>query len=51
MGKRERYIVTLTDGTRKNVLAGTFSEVVQMLGEENVTLIEKLDYEEPEEEK
>ena len=46
MGQKERYVVTLEDGTRKNVLAATFQEVIMMMGEENVVKIEKLDYEE-----
>lgn len=48
MDQKERYIVTLEDGRRLNVLAKTFKDVLLMLGEENVTLIEKLDYQEEE---
>lgn len=46
MDQRERYIATLADGKRMNVVAATFQEVLQMLGEENVVSIEKLDYDE-----
>lgn len=48
MRQRERYIATLEDGRQANVLAYTFAEVIQMLGEENIVKIEKLDYEEVE---
>lgn len=44
--KKERYIVEMEDGRRMTVVAGTFQEVLAMYGEENVTKIEKLDYEE-----
>ena len=44
--QKERYIVTMVDGTRVNVVASTYQEVIQMYGEENVTMIKKLDYEE-----
>ena len=43
---KERYIVELEDGRRLNVVAATFQEVLAMYGEENVTKIEKLDYQE-----
>lgn len=46
--KKERYLVTMEDGSCKNALAATFQEVLQMFGEENVCKIEKWDYEEPE---
>lgn len=46
MGQKERYIATLEDGRQANVLAETFSEVIMMLGEENIVKIEKLPYEE-----
>lgn len=46
MDQKERYIVTMTDGTRMNAVAKSFSECLQMFGEENVEKIEKLDYEE-----
>lgn len=44
--QKERYIVTLEDGKRVNVVAATFQEVLAMYGEENVVKIEKLDYQE-----
>ncbi len=50
MGKRERYIATTTDGKQYNCIAATFMEVVQMLGEENLVKIEKLDFEEAQKE-
>ena len=50
MNQKERYVVTLEDGKQANVLANTFAEVIQMLGEENIRIIEKLDYEEVPEE-
>lgn len=43
--KKERYLVTLHDGTRMNVLAETFSEILRMYGEENVEEIKKMGYE------
>jgi hypothetical protein len=43
--KKERYVVTMQDGTRMNVLAATFSEILRMYGEENVEEIKKMDYE------
>ena len=44
--KKERYIVELEDGKRLNIVAESYQEVLRMYGEENVTKIEKLDYEE-----
>lgn len=44
--KKERYIVTLKDGTQYNALCETFAECAQAFGEENVVKMEKLDYEE-----
>jgi len=44
--KKERYVVTLEDGRRVNVVAATFQECLAMYGEENVVMIAKLDYEE-----
>ena len=44
--QKERYIVELEDGSRKNVVAASFQECIAMFGEENVTKIVKLDYEE-----
>ena len=44
--QKERYIATLEDGRQVNVLAATFSEVIMMLGEENLVKIEKLPYDE-----
>ena len=46
MDQKERYIVTMTDGRRINAVATSFSECLQMFGEENVEQIEKLDYQE-----
>ena len=46
MDQKERYVVYLEDGRMLNVVASTFQEVLQMFGEENVTRIEKLEYEE-----
>lgn len=42
--QKERYVVTLEDGRRINVVASTFQECLAMYGEENVVKIEKLDY-------
>lgn len=42
--QKERYIVTMENGERKNVVAATFQEVLAMFGEENVSMISKLDY-------
>lgn len=47
--QKERYIVTMCDGNRLNVVAASFQEVLAMYGEENVEKIEKLDYEEADE--
>lgn len=46
--KKERYIVTMEDGTRKTVVATTFQECLAMFGEENVSMITKLEYQEEE---
>lgn len=46
--QKERYIVTMVDGRRMNAVAASFQEVIQMFGEENVTIIEKLEYQEVE---
>ena len=44
--QKERYVVTLTDGTMKTCVLQSFQEALHLFGEENVTKIEKLDYEE-----
>ena len=44
--QKERYVVTLEDGRRINVVAATFQECLTMYGEENVVMISKLDYQE-----
>lgn len=44
--QKERYVVTMKDGRQVNAVAATFSECLQMFGEENVEKIEKLDYQE-----
>lgn len=51
--KKERYIVVMrieNNGAefviRKNVLAGTFRECLEMYGEENIVMVSKLGYEE-----
>lgn len=44
--RKERYVVTMVDGNVITAVASTYQEVLQMFGEENVTKIEKLDYEE-----
>jgi hypothetical protein len=41
--KKERYIVTKNDGTKMNVLAETFSEILRMYGEEDIESIKKMD--------
>ena len=43
--QKERYIVTMEDGRQMNVVCGTIAECVVMFGEENITRIEKLPYE------
>lgn len=45
MDQKEIYVVTFVDGTGKNVIASTYQEVLAMFGEENITKIEKSDYE------
>ena len=44
--QKERYIVTLVDGTRKTCVLASFQEALALFGEENVTKVEKLDYKE-----
>ena len=44
--QKERYIVEMEDGRLVNVVAASFQECLAMYGEENVTRIEKLSYEE-----
>lgn len=44
--QKERYVVEMIDGTRKTCVLSSFQEVLALFGEENVTKIEKLDYEE-----
>lgn len=44
--KKERYIVRLTDGTRKTCVLSSFQEALALFGEEFVESIEKLDFEE-----
>lgn len=44
--QKERYIVTMADGTQINSVCGTFSECIAAFGEENIVKIEKLDYQE-----
>lgn len=44
--QKERYIVTLEDKRRVNVVAASFQECLAMFGEEQVEKIEKLPYEE-----
>ena len=46
--QKERYIVQLSDGRSVNALAESFSECVQLYGEENIVYIRKLDYKDPE---
>ena len=47
--KKERYIIELTDGRKVNAVAQSFQECIQLYGEENITYISKLEYEEPSE--
>ena len=44
--QKERYNVTMADGTMKTAVCSSFQEVLQLFGEENVEKIEKLDFEE-----
>ena len=44
--QKERYVVTMTDKSMKNVVAQSYQEVIQLFGEENIEKIEKLPYEE-----
>ena len=46
MGRKERYNIVMHDGTRITAVASSFSEILQMFGEELVCMIEKLDYNE-----
>lgn len=45
--QKERYIIKLTDGKTVNAVCSSFSECIQLYGEENVVYIRKLDYEDP----
>ena len=47
--QKERYIVTLTNGKRINALVQSIMECVQLYGEENIVMIEKLDHPEEQE--
>ena len=40
----ERYLVKKVDGTMDNALCSSFQEVLALYGEENVEMIEKLEY-------
>lgn len=42
--KKERYIVTLTNGVEINANCSTFRECIDAFGEESVKKMEKLDY-------
>ena len=44
--KKERYIIKCADGKIYNAVCRSFTECIMMFGEENITQIEKLDYEE-----
>ncbi len=48
--KKERYIIRMRDGKGATVVAESFQECLQMFGEENVEMIQVLDYDEPKEE-
>lgn len=47
--QKERYILELADGKRVNALCESFTECIQLYGEENIVYIRKLDYDEPKE--
>ena len=46
---KERYNVTMADGTMKTAVCASFQEVLWLFGEENVEKIEKLEYQQQEE--
>ena len=48
--KKERYVIRLADGKAVTALAQSFQECIALFGEENIEMIRKFDYEEPEEE-
>lgn len=45
--QKERYIIELADGKRITAVCQSITECVMLYGEENITYIRKLDYEEP----
>ena len=47
--QKERYIIRLENGREVNALCQSFTECIQLFGEENVVYIKKLGYEEPKE--
>lgn len=46
MDKRERYLVVMMDGTCQMVLAYTFRDVLDMVGDDDILQITKMHYEE-----
>lgn len=46
MDDKERYLVSTLDGKTCTVVARTYGEVIEMFGEENIWLIERLYFEE-----
>jgi len=46
--QKERYIIKLADGRSVNAVCASFSECIQLYGEENVVYIRKLEYDDPE---
>lgn len=46
MNDKERYLVSTIDGQTFTMVAKTFGEITQELGEENVWQMIRLDYEE-----
>ena len=46
MDERERYLVVMMDGTCSMVLAYTFHQVLDLVGDDDVLQITKMEYEE-----
>ena len=46
MDERERYLVVMMDGTCQMVLAYTFRQVLDFVGDDEVLQITKMEYEE-----
>lgn len=46
MNKKERYLVVMMDGTSMMVLANTFHEVLELVEDDEILQMTKMEYEE-----